>query len=106
MANALPLGGEDQVLHACDTPLCVRPDHLFRGTQSDNMRDMVAKGRKRGGAPLGEANPRSRLTAEQVRYVRSRSKSERLLLARELNVSASCIDHVQAGRSWQSLDLE
>ena len=33
------------VLHRCDTPLCVRPDHLFVGTQGDNIHDMWTKGR-------------------------------------------------------------
>lgn len=34
------------VLHACDTPACVNPDHLFVGTQGDNVRDCAAKGRR------------------------------------------------------------
>lgn len=40
-----PLEQGEQVLHHCDTPLCGRPDHLFAGTQADNMQDMAQKGR-------------------------------------------------------------
>ena len=36
------------VLHRCDTPLCIRPDHLFLGTNKTNSEDMRAKSRARG----------------------------------------------------------
>jgi hypothetical protein len=40
-----PLSSGVQVLHRCDTPACVRPDHLFEGSQRDNAQDCVEKGR-------------------------------------------------------------
>ena len=41
--GAIPAG--QYVLHRCDTPRCVRPDHLFLGTARDNAADMIRKGR-------------------------------------------------------------
>jgi hypothetical protein len=40
-----PVPAEMNILHSCDRGLCVRPSHLFVGTQADNNRDCVAKGR-------------------------------------------------------------
>lgn len=40
-----PIPAGLQVLHRCDNPPCFEPDHLFLGTQADNIRDALAKGR-------------------------------------------------------------
>jgi hypothetical protein len=65
--------------HSCDVPSCVRPDHLFLGTQIDNMRDAVAKGRtargERSGAynryePRGEERPEARFRDADVLEMR------------------------------------
>ncbi len=57
-----------QVLHRCDNPSCVRPSHLFLGTQRDNMRDMRTKGRWRYKPrdQSGERNPNAILSDAQV----------------------------------------
>lgn len=57
-----------QVLHKCDNPRCVRPSHLFLGTQKDNVADMHAKGRwrYRPRNQSGERNPNAILSDAQV----------------------------------------
>lgn len=58
------------VLHKCDTPSCVNPDHLFIGTRHDNMQDASRKGRMH----LGEADGMAKLTTRQVNTIRDRSR--------------------------------
>lgn len=56
------------VLHRCDNPLCVRPDHLFLGDQRVNMTDKASKGR--GSVGRGERHGRAKMTDAQIAEMR------------------------------------
>jgi HNH endonuclease len=83
------------VCHHCDVPACVRPDHLFEGSQADNMRDKAKKGR----SSRGYCNPRTKLTAAQVILIRSCS-APGVAIARHLNVCPTAISNIRHGRTW------
>lgn len=78
--------GDNYVCHKCDNPRCCNPAHLFLGTPTDNVRDMLAKGRAR--PPRGEQHHSAKLTIEQVRDIRRRrAAGEKLIdLSREFGV--------------------
>jgi hypothetical protein len=62
----------NHVLHKCDNPRCVNPEHLFEGTDADNVRDMHQKGRAR--KALGEQSAKAKLTAADVSELRRLSR--------------------------------
>lgn len=109
------------VLHRCDNPPCVRPDHLFLGTQRDNLRDAIAKGRwnspkrvrsyavtaqklsARSG-PSGESNPNARLTAAEVASIRTRYASgleSQSRIAADYGITQVNVSHIVRGLSWR-----
>ena len=78
------------ILHSCDNPLCVNPDHLRPGTHAENMRDKVIRKRQ----PYGEQVKISKLIGEQVQEIRNLRNFEHLNfchLAELYNVSSLTI---------------
>ena len=90
-----------EVCHRCDTPQCVRPDHLFLGTHQQNMADMVHKGR----IPSGERHFKATLTASQVREIRARwaAGETQKHLGFEFGISAAGIYHIVHRHRWANL---
>ena len=87
------------VCHKCDVRSCVNPDHLFLGTNNENMHDAFVKGR----FAHGERAHKAKLTEDAVRYIRSRVKRYGLNveLARKFGVKKDCIWKIRAGWSWK-----
>mgnify|MGYP001560408325 CR=1 FL=1 len=96
--GAIPHGLE--VLHKCDNPRCVNPDHLFLGTQKDNIQDAKAKGRLK--APVGIINGQSKLTEDEVRRIKI-LRGQRIPLktiAMRFGVSIALVSMIASGKRW------
>lgn len=96
-----PVADGLKVCHHCDNRPCVRPDHLFTGTNRENIEDMVRKGR----STKGERNGRAKLSTTDVEAIRTAydtgqtNKSE---LGRRFGVSEAQIRNVVRGVQWQT----
>jgi len=91
--------GKLLVCHKCDNPSCVNPDHLFAGTNADNLGDMARKGR----STFGEKHPTAKLTWAKVREIRKAYASGEHLqkdLAKKFGIHTSHIGNIIHNRSW------
>lgn len=93
-----PIAQGLNVCHKCDTCSCVNPDHLFLGTQKQNMHDMIAKGRKV--VVRGENSKHAKLNEERVREIRNSRLSWRAFEAK-YGVSQGTVSDVRCGRTWK-----
>lgn len=91
------------VLHRCDNTLCVNPRHLFTGTQTDNINDMIKKGR--GADNSGIKNPRAKLSHSIVRKIRIMYSTGLSAgrISKIFNIPWGTAQHVCYGRTWRHL---
>ena len=100
---ALKLSGIDipegcVVLHTCDTRRCCNPRHLVIGTQADNIRDMIRKGRSAKGSKHGMAI----LSEDNVIEIFARNETAAEAAAR-YGVSRATINDIRSGRNWSHI---
>jgi len=85
------------VCHKCDNKLCCNPDHLFLGTQQDNIEDMSSKGRRATGEDVGSA----KLTYSDVDSILSDTRLLREI-AVDYSISMMQVSRIKRGINWVS----
>jgi hypothetical protein len=88
------------VCHHCDNRICVRPDHLFLGTQAENIHDMQSK--RRGN--YGERNGIAKLTEPDVIAIKFAQGLTNAEMSRHYHVSQSVISEIRKGTAWKYLN--
>lgn len=89
------------IMHTCDNPACINPEHLLLGTHAHNNADTNAKGRGNQGGRNGQ----SKLSQQQVQDIRRRvAEGEKSIrLSEEFRVNRSCISKIVNQSSWKEV---
>jgi len=98
--------GGDCLMHTCDTPGCVRPDHLKPGTPRENALDAVTKGRVKPPTKRarGAEHYRARLTSADVRRIRAMADTHtQTEMAVMFGVAQRTVSNILTGITWKHL---
>ena len=99
-----PIPDGMHVLHHCDNPPCVRLDHLFLGTNLDNVLDRVAKGRSnRTSTTFGEDHPNAKVAVEDVKEIRRRAAAGESYwaIAKDYPITVGPVQRIAARETWR-----
>lgn len=96
-----PIPPGQRVLHKCDNRVCVNPDHLFLGTDQDNMDDMYAKGRDK--PPKGSTNGRSKLEEDEIHKIRLLRGISNTHIGQIFDVTETTIRKIRARKLWKHI---
>lgn len=99
-AKVGPLG-ELQACHRCDNPPCCNEEHLYAGTATDNVRDMVRRGRARMVPPQVD-KPNAKVRREDVSVIRQRWRAgeTQTEIGREFGITGAAVSLIVRGLSW------
>lgn len=87
--------------HECDNPRCINPDHIFLGKHKDNMEDRNNKGRSN--SLKGSAVLNSKLTDDDVRYIRQHKEISARVIAKQFKVCKTTIDNVRQKLTYKNV---
>lgn len=97
-----PITPAEHILHRCDNPSCVRPEHLFKGDHALNMADKMAKRRHRYGVRRGTANEHAKLTEAQVIEIRASTEASEKVGPR-YGVSGRQVRDIRIRKAWKHI---
>jgi hypothetical protein len=89
------------IMHSCDNPACINPEHLSSGTHTDNMQDMSKKNRKY--VHIGSSHGMAKLTETDIPIIRKRlfNGDTCISIAKDYEVSEGMIRHIKNNRAWR-----